>query len=648
MLPSRQVLENTVQTFPPKDAVGPILIDVVRGPILPPHGSKEAERQLRLWDRHDFTWLWQGARSGVAKKIAAVPYSIDGPRAEADYYHEMLGNAHFGRGWQYFVKMGVRDYLTQDYGWICEIAGPGDPSGPIMGRVTGINHLDAGRCYMTGNPIYPVLYYDLWTNQLHRMHQSRIYMMVDDPDPDERYFGIGTCALRRAISIAQREMRMGQYIDARLDDYPQPGVTLLKGMSDKQFEMATNRYLKTQETDQRPVFGRSMLLGNPDGDIAIESVPFSVPPEGFDYQKYIDIDVNAVALALGIDRQELWELQGKALGSGAQSEVLAEKARGKTFADILSGMERFFNWAVLPDTCQIRFKYRDEQENQNQAAIDLQYAQIAQALTTIPGVSTEMILTVLATRSETYKDAFTDEQGNVKLPSDDRIPPQQQTDLPNSTPEPQAQGAQALAAPDQNQQARPQIPATTQKAFTSTSYDFKQRFASVLDGAIHGNMNRGQAERLMLSLLNRSGQQAYADGLREGGVTEALDDEELSEVQDWLADAIDYIDPLIGSAFDGTLPLGQVDTRAEMWSNKTLMQMFNAGRLSANKSGFYTWQLGKTEKHCNTCLRLNGQTHRLKNWTRKGLMPQSDKLDCGGFRCDCSLKRSAGPDKGAY
>lgn len=648
MLPPAHAISNTVQSFPPPGSVGPgpLIWDVYRGPLLPPRGTKERDRILRIFDNQDYNGLWQGARSGILKKLSAIPYEINGPAAKAQYYHDILGQAHFGHGWEYLIKLCLRDFLTQSYGAIFEIAGPGDPTQPLLEAPTAINHLDAGRCYVTGNPIYPILYYSLWDGKLHRMHASRVYMMVDDPIPDERYFGIGTSALERAISVVQREIRMGEYVDALLDDKPQPGILSLTGVSDANMQAKILKYQQEQQNDERPVFGRTIILTSLDPNAAVkaEVIPFSQTPEKFDFIKYTDLDVNALALSLGVDRQELWELAGRGLGSGSQSETLAIKSRAKLYGDWLAGVERFMNWAILPDDCEFTFKEKDEQADQMQAAIDLQYAQIAQTLITA-GFDKAVVAKLLASKSETFKDAFTNDLGQISYPSGDvQTPAQLHQDaaLDSSTPAPD----KLIGAPQP--QAPAQLPAGTTKAFGATASDFQNKFTYIVTRLALKQLRRTDAENMLLGLLLSSGEKAFADGLAQGGVTDALDDDEQAQVQDRVADAIDYLDPLLDAATDGSLPVEQISARAEMWVNKTLTGFYNAGRISADKNGYYIWKLGKTEKHCPDCARLNGQVHRFKEWYVRGWIPQSDKLACGGYRCDCRLDKAQGPGSGRF
>lgn len=652
MLPPVRTLQNTVHSFPPPNTVGagPFLIDVVRGPILPPRGTKARDWQLRVIDHHDFSSMWQGARSGIQKKVANLSWSVEGPPRKVRYFQDVLGQAHFGHGWEYLCKLGVRDYLTQSYGWILEIAGPGDPSQPLMEAPTGLNHLDAGRCYVTGNPVYPILYYSLWDGRLHKMHASRIYMMVDDPDPDERYLGIGTSALERAIAINQRELRMGQYIDALLDDKPQPGLVSLSNVSDATWQAALNKYMTEQQNDERPVFGRSMVITSldPANPIKVDVIPFSQTPEKFDWVKYVDLDVSAMALALGVDRQELWELAGRSLGSGSQSAVLAMKSRMKLYGDLLTNIERFMNWAFLPEDCEFKFVEHDAQQDVSQAGVDAQLATIAQALAQLPGISPLEIKKLLADRSDTFKTAFTNDRGEITVYNEDP-----KTDLQEARTDVTLEGNTPAVPAPQGQPHLPtgqQVVQAQQKAFGATAAEFKSTFTSTLTLAANGRLARNQAENLLLAALLNAGEKAFTDGLREGGVDDPIDEEDQQRIQDFVSDSIDYLDPLLDAVFAGQLSPDQISQRADMWVNKGLASMLSAGRLSADRNGMYEFYGTDGKESCPDCKRLKGQIHRYKDWERKKLVPgvDTDNYECKGFNCQHRLRRVAGKAVGSW
>ena len=90
----------------------------------------------------------------------------------------------------------------------------------------------------------------------------------------------------------------------------------------------------------------------------------------------------------------------------------------------------------------------------------------------------------------------------------------------------------------------------------------------------------------------------------------------------------------------------QAENKPATWFNKSIMPLYQAGRLSADRNGLYEWLLGRTEEHCRSCLAAVGQRHRLKDWYRVGAIPQADLLECKGFNCDCKFQKASGRARG--
>jgi hypothetical protein len=97
-------------------------------------------------------------------------------------------------------------------------------------------------------------------------------------------------------------------------------------------------------------------------------------------------------------------------------------------------------------------------------------------------------------------------------------------------------------------------------------------------------------------------------------------------------------------------PVSTVDAAmtAQLWANKSLRAAYQLGRVSADRNGMYEWVLGATEEHCRTCLRLNGQRHRLREWHIRGWLPGDPKLECKGFNCDCKLTKTTERARGRF
>lgn len=609
-----------------------------RGPILPEFGYRERDRVLRDFDRHNYNALWQGATAGFLKKISSTPWEIKGDSALTAYYQELLQGAQFGDGWGTFIKRFGRDFLAQDFGGLVEIIGPGDPMGPLTGSAVGLAHLDSLRCFATGNLEHPIIYFSQITGKLHKLHYTRVARMVDMPDPDERMYGTGLSALSRYIAIAQQEILMNRYLEQRLDDKPPPGIMTVANLTDTQMQAAVNRFLREQTADQKPIWGQTLMLYGIDPSVPITVTPtaFAQAPEKFDYKIYTELHINALALALGVDKQELWELGGGSLGSGQQSQVLAMKARGKGYGDFLAMLERFINIHILPDGLEFAFKYKDEQEEQSRADNDAKYVAIAQQMQSMGIFSAVEIRSLLVDKSETFQQILTNQQGQVQASDDDQI----------------AAAVTETTAPDTAPvQAEPTAtPFPAQKDYPATRASFTANLIDLMRGGLQDEVSRRRFGIVMRAQLRRAGQSAYEDGLREGGVDEPIDEDGLAEVQGWLADQSDYVTKFANELFKQGLSPAEVETRSTAWANKSLDYMLNAGRLSADKNGLYEFAGADGKESCKTCQRLRGQRHRLKDWNKKKLIPRRDtaSFDCGGWECKHQLVRVTGKALGSW
>jgi len=73
-------------------------------------------------------------------------------------------------------------------------------------------------------------------------------------------------------------------------------------------------------------------------------------------------------MAFGMDPQDLAPLSSQALGSGAQSSVLDEKAKGKGVGHVLTHLEGLWR-SVLPASVTLRYDRRDDEQDLRSAQI---------------------------------------------------------------------------------------------------------------------------------------------------------------------------------------------------------------------------------------------------------------------------------------
>ena len=448
--------------------------------LLPEWGLHGRDRQLRLLYRNQFNWIAQSAVAAFTHKFTQVPNQVQGGRNLATYYNSILQNADFGDGWSDFWEQVLLDYLTCDYGAYIEIIGAGRADGPIRGRVTGIAHLDSLRCIPTGNLEYPVVYWSRKSGELHRLHYTRVHRLIDMRDGDELRFGAGMSSLARAVAIIQQQIPMMRYISGQMSDIPASGVLFLPpGISGTQYYDALEDYKMRRESRG---YRGEMAIGTSSSvsdNTKANRIPFSVAPEGFDYQTYIDIAVNAFAAAFGIDRQDLWPLTGKMAGTATQSEIMSEKSRGMAFGNLLAKVKRFINLKVLPASLEFDFEYRDEEKDKQVAERTGVLLDNAAKLRSL-GASDEVVMRYLAMQDEQLRDVIINKQGEiVALPDDDVLADDDtiaEDDVTETVPADDAIETDSAAAKELSQAAYAYIPLANHPDVLRIQRDLKRQY----------------------------------------------------------------------------------------------------------------------------------------------------------------------------
>lgn len=640
-------LDNSVQVKPDaKQGAVVLRLGELRGVTLPPWGSRARERVLRWWDRSDANWLWQGARAGLINKWLATPYTVSGPQTGANaasYYHDVLRQAEFGDGWDVMWSKVWRDFLRHDGGAYVEIIAPGDPTQPPTGRISGLAHLDSLRCYPTGDPEFPVIYYNR-SGTKHKLHWTRVLHFVDMPDGDEFRPGYGECALSRAIAIAEQQYYMLRYVKGELDELPPPGFASLTNMSKEQFLEAVDEFQERRSRDLPPVYGNLVLLPGMARDIVpkVDITTYTRAPEKFDYPLWVNLQVNAMALVLGIDKQEIWELGGGSLGSGAQSEVLHMKSQGKMYGHMLSIATRNLN-DVLPESCELVFERTDTYETREAGETANAWADFVGKVS--DAITVDEKRQLLANTVKQFREVVVDDAGAlVKLPDSDVKPPEADEDvnLDGDTTEDSGGGGADDAAYKTGF-----VDDAKAKAFADTANTFRRDFVDLVSAAQDGAMNRRRAGTVLRASLNRLGRQAFTDGQKDGGVEDGMDDADRLAFARILAEQSRYVTSFLDTLRKQGLTDAQAVVHADMWVSKSLRDFYTAGLNSAARNGLFEWQLGFAE-HCRSCLDMAGQRHRMKDYYRKGIIPGSSRLICGGFACKCTLVRVTGKASGRW
>jgi hypothetical protein len=473
---------------------------------------------------------------------------------------------------------------------------------------------------------------------------------VDMPDGTDDETGRGLSALSRAIAIAQSMMYQIKYNLQRLDDLPPAGLLAINNVRDWKGQMQL--YENARKREGGSVWANTMVIEGlePDKPVSVNHIPFASVPEHFNFRDYTEIMVNALALALNVDPQDIWPLTGAPIGTGTQSKILHTKASGKMLGDLRTAITRLINFYILPDSLEFQWKYKDPEQDKDVAETESVLVSTAKVMTEVVGK--ELAAQYLVNTSERFADVLLDEQGQLRLPDDDPKPPE--VVMVPQVPEADLPITEGSENPSANQPADETVTADSetplqkeQKSIQSTRLDFEGDVEDAIAGAVKGSINRRRFGIIMRALIAKYGRQAFGDGLKDGGVEEPPNADDLNTIASLVASQSQYVTSLGDALYGDGVTETELQQKPTLWFNKSIQPFYQEGIASADRNGLYEWVYGDTE-HCSDCQRLNGQRHRMRDWIKSGWLPQSDQLECHGFNCKCTLKKVTGRARGRF
>lgn len=314
----------------------------------------------------------------IAGRNAAFSWKLEGPEKLVKMAQDMLLNANRGLGWENWVTKISIDLATQDSGAFVEIIRATDnPTAPVV----NFAHLDAGRCYPTGDPNTPVIYKDR-LDRFHALKWYQVWPLLETPSPVESYqgplYGLQFSATSKVLKAAQILKSISTYQDEKLSGRNESAIHLIRGIDVKKIEDALRQTRAIADSQGLTRYIRPAMVGshNPDAEVGHDTIELASLPPNFDLEVTMKWYISAMALALNIDYQDLAPLPNGNLGSGKQSEILHMKSRGKGPALWQKLIEHFINNSgVLPDGVTFRFDEQDMQAEQEMANMQLIRAQ---------------------------------------------------------------------------------------------------------------------------------------------------------------------------------------------------------------------------------------------------------------------------------
>jgi len=179
-------------------------------------------------------------------------------------------------------------------------------------------------------------------------------------------------------------------------------------------------------------------------------VPLSELPDRFNRREEFDIALLTYANNIGLDPQDLQPLTGQALGTGAQSQVLDEKSKGKVLATWRQEFTHYVNEYLLDELTSFAFIEKDYRDMERQAQISKARAEVSKLRIEAGITQPAQEMQVLVDLDELPKefmpaDATGDSLSDTEKPEQEAAEQAagQDEEMPEEAPEEQAEPTQA-------------------------------------------------------------------------------------------------------------------------------------------------------------------------------------------------------------
>lgn len=315
---------------------------------LPQYWTPARDRILRTSPMRES--MWASAVHIAVSKVATRDWRLDGRKVT--YWQELLLAADDNQSFVAYQEKQVKDFLLTDNGNFTEIVRVSNARGS---RIIGLQHLPSWRVVRTNDPSVPCIYRDK-KGYWHEMRDYQVLVMSDEPEEDMYYaHNVGFCSASRAWNAIMKLSALEQYVYEKISGKRPLDIALVNAsIKEKQLQDAVDSQ-KERSLEQGYVqyMGVVMIpILDPSASPAVAHIPIAGLPDGFDPKEERLQGQIVYADALGLDPTTLnpeLAARGRALGSGAQAQVLDDKESGKGIQTFGKKQAHLFNEYVLPD-----------------------------------------------------------------------------------------------------------------------------------------------------------------------------------------------------------------------------------------------------------------------------------------------------------
>lgn len=329
--------------------------------------------------------MWAAAINIATTKMTSQSWEVESDfTARQERAKQLFIGFDGNRGWVGGMAKHLQAFLLTGNGGPVEIVRASRAAGS---RILGLVPLDPFRTIRTGDPSYPLIYRDRLGRE-HVLRNTDAFIISDNPDMMDIWYGVGHCAGERAYQSIIKLEAIERYVYEKVSGKRALAFDLISGVVPQQIEDA-----KRTAISESVAKGVTNYMGSIIMPLAGDQAPVHVRinlaelPDGFERKEEFDLAVLTYARSIGIPVQDLQPLSGQGLGTGTQSQVLEESAKGQGLAAWRKSWTHAVNEFTLDDRTTFYFKENDIRDKEREAKVRIDESAVIQAWVTMGAIT---------------------------------------------------------------------------------------------------------------------------------------------------------------------------------------------------------------------------------------------------------------------
>ena len=330
---------------------------------LPPPGTVRRDQLLAMTPY--FESLWSAVLFKLISKKVAQGFRIE----DADDSARRIKQAQalilsYDGGYATGLQRGLRDYLTTNIGMVIEKARQSSARGS---KIVGLYHLDALRCWPTGDPAKPLVYWSYYGGY-HLLDAEDVIRITDSPSPRVELRGYGQCASDRAWETILKMAAIKVYFLEKITGTRNLAIHIVNGISDQQLRDALNTSEDDREARGFVLYKGSTIIPMLKSEApTVVTIPLAEIPDGFDVENERKDARREYAFCAGANVDEYVE-RPAGLNSGLSAQIADEAASGQGLAAFDKQLELALSHTVLPGSTTFYMGSGDDWRDQKAKA----------------------------------------------------------------------------------------------------------------------------------------------------------------------------------------------------------------------------------------------------------------------------------------